>query len=132
MLRIEYHSVVSLTPDDLGLLDIVRECDALDRDKVVTGFLHYDGKRFHQVMEGPEHVLTAMFEALRWDLRHEKVQISDRSIIETREHSGFSFQYVANVNQSAPPREHAKFFGLVERCEPTCLPSVFYTASNAS
>ncbi len=124
MLRIEYYSVVSLTPDDLGLLDIVRECDALNCDQVVTGFLHYDGKRFHQVMEGPEHVLTAMFEALRWDLRHEKVQISDRSMIETRDHSGFSFQYVASVNQTAPSRERAKFFGLIEKCEPRSLGAV--------
>ena len=64
MLRIEYQSVVSLAPDDLGLLDLIRESDALNRDQVVTGFLHYDGKRFHQVMEGPEQVLTTMFEGV--------------------------------------------------------------------
>lgn len=101
MLRIEYHSTVSLTPDDLGLLDIIRECDVLNRDQIVTGFLHYDGKHFHQVLEGPENVLATMFEALRWDPRHEKVRVTDRSIIETRNHIGFSFQYVAKVGQPA-------------------------------
>lgn len=117
MLRIEYHSVVSLAPDDLGLLDIVRECDALSRDQIVTGFLHYDGRNFHQVMEGPEHVLAPMFEALRWDPRHHRVRVSDRSSIEKRTHSGFSFQYVANVGQATPPVEHAQVLE-VEGTEP--------------
>ena len=124
MLRIEYLSEVSLTPDDLGLLDIIRECDALDRDQVVTGFLHYDGKFFHHVMEGPEFVLTPMLEALRWDARHQKVNVSDRSTIEAREHSGFSFQYVARVNLPTPPRERAKFFGLIENCAPDAFSAV--------
>ena len=118
MLRIEYLSEVSLTPDDLGLLDIIRECDALDRNQIVTGFLHYDGKFFHHVMEGPEFVLTPMLEALRRDARHERVNISDRSTIEERKHSGFSFQYVARVNQPTQPRECAKFFGLIENRTP--------------
>ena len=124
MLRIEYLSEVSLTPDDLGLLDIIRECDALDRDQVVTGFLHYDGKFFHHVMEGPEFVLTPMLEALRWDLRHQKVNVSDRSTIEARQHSGFSFQYMARVNQPTQPRECAKFFGLVDNRTPDAISTV--------
>ena len=124
MLRIEYLSEVSLTPDDLGLLDIIRECDALDRDQVVTGFLHYDGKFFHHVMEGPEFVLTPMLEALRWDLRHQKVNVSDRSTIEAREHSGFSFQYMARVNQPTQPREFAKFFGLIDNRTPDAFSTV--------
>ncbi len=124
MLRIEYHSVVSLASDDLGLLDIIRECDVLNRDQIVTGFLHYDGRHFHQVMEGPEHVLATMFEALRWDPRHEKVQISDRSVIEARKHIGFSFQYVARVGQPVSRRERVKFFALVENREPDSFGAV--------
>ncbi len=114
MLRIEYHSVVSLGPDDLGLLDIIRECDVLNRDQIVTGFLHYDGKQFHQVMEGPEYVLASMFEALRWDPRHESVHVLDRSPLETRKHESFSFQYVANIFQANPPLERAQVLALVE------------------
>ena len=114
MLRIEYHSVVSLAPDDLGLLDIIRECDALSRDQIVTGFLHYDGKQFHQVMEGPEDVLASMFEALRWDSRHEGVHVLDRSTIETRKHESFSFQYVASICRANPPLECAQALALVD------------------
>lgn len=114
MLRIEYHSVVSLAPDDLGLLDIIRECDVLNRDQIVTGFLHYDGRHFHQVMEGPEHMLATMFETLRWDPRHEKVRVLDRSTIEDRKHFCFSFQYVASVRRVNPPSEHAQVFALIE------------------
>ena len=127
MLRIEYLSEVSLTPDDLGLLDIIRECDALDRNQIVTGFLHYDGKFFHHVMEGPEFVLTPMLEALRWDLRHQKVNVSDRSTIEARQHSGFSFQYMARVDQPTSPPEGAKFFGLIDSHRP---PDAFNTVSS--
>ena len=97
MLRIEYKSMVSLTPDDLALLDIIRECDDLDRDRVVTGFLHYDGRQFHHVMEGPENTLCPLFEALRWDWRHYRLRISDYSEIARRAHSGFAFLYVRDL-----------------------------------
>jgi hypothetical protein len=118
MLRIEYYSAVSLAPDDLALLDIIRECDVLDRDRIVTGFLHYDGRSFHHVMEGPENVLAPMFEALRRVPRHEEVRVSNRSNISKRQHSGFSFQYVASIGRATPTVEYVQSIALVESKEP--------------
>lgn len=118
MFRIEYHSRVSFAPNDLALLDIIRECDVLDRDRIVTGFLRYDGRRFHHVMEGPENVLAPIFEALRWDLRHEEVRVLDRSNISRRQHLGFSFRYVASITPAPPTVEQAKLLAIVENKEP--------------
>lgn len=112
MLRIEFESTVSLSPNDMGLLDLVRECDRYNRDRIVTGFLHYDGKRFHQILEGPEDVVTSLFETLRWDPRHHEVQITNRSAIEARRHADFSFRYVAQVKPRRSSKQPVPTFAL--------------------
>lgn len=114
MLRVEYKSKVSISQDDLGLLDIIRECDRHDSDQIVTGFLRYDGTRFHHVLEGSDDVLGPLFEALRRDSRHHKISIEDYSFVDEREHSGFSFHYVASINPTSPTTVAPPIFALVE------------------
>lgn len=114
MQRVEYQSTVSIKPDDLSLLDMIRECDQHNSAQIVTGFLRYDGKRFHHVMEGPNDVIIPLFETLRWDPRHHKVVVENYSSVEEREYSGFIFQYVASISPASPARATLPVFALVQ------------------
>lgn len=101
MLRIEYESAVCFARDDVRLLDIIKECDELDRNQVVTGFLHYDGGHFRHVLEGPDHVIETLFTNLKSDPRHLIHRVSECSAVSSRDHTGFTFQYVNKIESDA-------------------------------
>lgn len=64
--------------DLTGILEQSRHNNALDG---VTGLLWSDGRRFLQVLEGPEESVGPTFERIRRDPRHHAVDLlSDRHV----------------------------------------------------
>lgn len=44
-----------------------------NRDRDITGMLVFDGQYFMQVLEGPRQKVTALYELIQTDPRHEEV-----------------------------------------------------------
>jgi len=113
------------TPADLPrILEQSRHNNAIDG---ITGLLWSDGRRFLQVLEGPDESVTAAFSRIGADPRHRAIVVlSDRTVTE-REFGGWGMA-LRNAGEGAPefdqrvrallseasPQVAGTFLGLIE------------------
>jgi hypothetical protein len=61
--------------------DIVATARRNNEHNAVCGFLMFDRHRFHQILEGPEDKVMALFERISADTRHRNIEVLARSTI---------------------------------------------------
>ncbi len=94
LVRIEYKSEMTISLIDLGLLDIIRDCDRRHAERIVSGFLHYDGKGIHELIEGPRNVVEPVFTKICGNYRRHGKKLLDRSSIASRSTEGFELRFI--------------------------------------
>ncbi len=82
ILYVSRSTVADGTADLDAILERSRHNNALDG---VTGLLWSDGARFLQVFEGPEDSVTATFDRIMNDPRHERIEVLRDRTIDARE-----------------------------------------------
>lgn len=96
-----------------SILEQSRHNNALDG---VTGLLWSDGRRFMQVLEGPEHSVGPTFARIRADPRHKQIETLIDRHVEEREFGYWSMNY---RNRREPADEFdARMRRLFERLSP--------------
>uniref|UniRef100_UPI0035CA3088 BLUF domain-containing protein n=1 Tax=uncultured Sphingomonas sp. TaxID=158754 RepID=UPI0035CA3088 len=93
MRRILYVSVGTApgnAADLSAILQQSRHNNALDG---ITGLLWSDGKRFVQAIEGPADSVTATFERIRADPRHDAIVVLQDEIITARDFGGWTMAH---------------------------------------
>lgn len=93
MIQLLYISSATEPMSNDALLDLLRECRENNAAKGVTGMLLYGNATFLQVLEGEEPVVDALFERIRRDPRHDRVQVLHRKTIERRQYSDWSMGF---------------------------------------
>jgi hypothetical protein len=93
MQRILYISTARETLADATLTEILRVSRRNNAAVGVTGLLVVGGRRFLQVLEGPEAAVTTVFERIARDPRHFAVVKLSRKEIETRTFGEWSMGY---------------------------------------
>lgn len=68
-----YRSRLKGDIDQAGLEAIVRQAQTRNAQMQVSGILVFDGHQFLQVLEGPLHLVEALFERISQDARHDFV-----------------------------------------------------------
>ncbi|CCQ11946.1 hypothetical protein PALB_28470 [Pseudoalteromonas luteoviolacea B = ATCC 29581] len=72
-------------------LDILRhECEQRNKVEKITGMLLYDGKHFMQVLEGEENKILALFNRIKIDPRHTKVEAIIHNPLDKRNFSDWA------------------------------------------
>ena len=90
---IEYTSVSLVAPDDRELLNILAQCDRFNQRNGITGFLHFDAKRFHQVLEGPYPIISGLYKKILNDPRHNVSRALVSRIVSDRRYLDFQAMY---------------------------------------
>jgi hypothetical protein len=105
MLSLIYVSTsVKLLKDD-ELMDILKVSRENNISSEVTGLLLYKGGNFMQVLEGPDEMVTALYEKIKTDPRHKDVSVISREQIQARQFHAWemAFQNLDNpVVKNAP------------------------------
>lgn len=93
MQRILYISTARETPNDTMLDSILRASRRNNAAIGVTGLLVVGGRRFLQVLEGPDLAVAQTFERIARDPRHFAVVKLSRKTIETRTFGEWAMGY---------------------------------------
>jgi len=104
MLSLIYVSTsVKLLSDEelLGILKVSRENNS---SKDITGLLLYKGGNFMQVLEGPDEVVTSLYEKIKLDARHKDVAIISKEQISARQFSSWEMAF-QNLDNPAVKNE---------------------------
>ena len=104
MLSLIYVSTsVKLLSDEelLGILKVSRENNS---SKDITGLLLYKGGNFMQVLEGPDEVVTGLYEKIKLDARHKDVAIISKEQISARQFSSWEMAF-QNLDNPAVKNE---------------------------
>lgn len=80
-----------LSENDVDKILVAARAKNLERR--ITGFLLFDGRMFMQLIEGPRHEVEDLFESLRADTRHQRVQKIYQGEAPVRLFSNFSMAY---------------------------------------
>jgi Sensors of blue-light using FAD len=70
-----YVSHIEPAQDIRVVAEIARQARVLNRPRMITGLLVFDGERFCQYLEGGCEEVVALFERIRADTRHTGVQL---------------------------------------------------------
>lgn len=126
MLQIMYiSSAANIPPIDVAqILTVSRRNNERD---AVTGFLYADGRRFLQVLEGPEDAVESAFTRISGDVRHRAVVTLSRRAIEAREFGDWAMAHrmpgsdsdallaqIAERLETASPNVRATFEGFAK------------------
>lgn len=126
MLQIMYiSSAANIAPIDVAqILTVSRRNNERD---AVTGFLYADGRRFLQVLEGPEDAVESAFTRISSDVRHRAVVTLSRRAIEAREFGDWAMAHrtpgsdsdallaqIAERLETASPNVRATFEGFAK------------------
>ena len=84
MIHLIYGSVAVEAMSDTELMSILHKARNKNQRLDVTGMLLYRGGNFLQVLEGDEKVITDLFEVIRKDPRHTKVDLIGKRPIQKR------------------------------------------------
>ena len=104
MLSLIYVSTsVKLLSDEelLGILKVSRENNY---SKDITGLQLYKGGNFMQVLEGPDEVVTSLYEKIKLDARHKDVAIISKEQISARQFSSWEMAF-QNLDNPAVKNE---------------------------
>jgi hypothetical protein len=84
----------------------------------ITGLLYSDGKRFLQVLEGPEEAVQTTYDRIKGDTRHNAVVILSRRDIQSREFGNWA------MAARSPGADPEMFIERVKRLTEQASPSV--------
>ncbi len=94
MIRLIYRSENAMTVTGSRLLvhfhDIVATARRNNAKADIDGFLMFDRTRFHQILEGPEDQIDALFAKIKADPRHTNIECLSRETITERYFSEWS------------------------------------------
>ena len=120
-------SAADRTTDLSEILQQSRHNNVIDG---VTGLLYSDGKRFLQVLEGPDEAVKPTFERIRADPRHRAIVILSDRQVEAREFGSWSMAHrgtgesldafdekVRHMLANADPSVRGTFLGLIKTRE---------------
>lgn len=126
MLQIMYiSSVAACAPTEIAkILTVSRRNNARD---AITGLLYADGRRFLQVLEGPEDAVERTYSRIGGDPRHRAVVTLSRRIIDAREFGDWAMAHrmpgadgdaliarIADRLEAASPNVRATFEGFAK------------------
>jgi hypothetical protein len=108
MIRLVYrsHSLLPLSGpgvEQKGLADILRASRAKNVALHVTGALVLYDDWFAQVLEGPEAAVTALFDKIKTDARHDRVALDESLPISARLFGQWAMAMVAEHQQPDMP-----------------------------
>ncbi|OQW48744.1 MAG: hypothetical protein A4S16_06335 [Proteobacteria bacterium SG_bin6] len=93
MLQLCYISTARPSVDAAAIEAILRTARTHNAAAQVTGLLLYNGRRFLQVLEGPDHAVRSIYDRIATDPRHfAMVQLSERTI-DAREFAAWDMAY---------------------------------------
>ncbi len=97
-----YISTVSPS-QQVDLKSILSAARRNNRANNITGLLMFNGKRFLQVLEGPQDAIKATYERITRDTRHRGQVLLARRAIEHREFGDWSMGYNDGTQDSSRP-----------------------------
>lgn len=116
LIRLIYVSVAAdyLEGDDL---EAIAEVSRIRNARAgLTGFLIYQGGRFHGVLEGPQRALFSRMEVIMRDPRHHKLVVMREDPIEQRRFNNWSVGFLPASTGAATDDAAVKFLrGLTTR-----------------
>ena len=125
MLQIMYISTGTCAPHEIA--QILTVSRANNRRDSITGLLYADGRRFLQVLEGPEEAVERAFARIGADSRHRAVVVLSRRAIEAREFGEWAMAHrtpglesdamialIAQRLEAATPNVRATFEGFAK------------------
>lgn len=135
MIRLLYISTAR-TPLSQGDLETLLRVSRYNNTKVdVTGLLVTGGRRFLQMLEGPEQAVEALFARINADPRHFAVVVLSRKSIEQRQSAAWAmaFSGAGGIGPDAPGLPEI-VAGLVSEIEDPALRAEFshFAARNAA
>ncbi|MEG8015239.1 BLUF domain-containing protein [Sphingomonas sp. 22R3R2A-7] len=93
MIRLIYISTARTTLDSETMAAILATSRRNNQAVDVTGLLLVGGRRFLQVLEGPEDAVMQTYERIRRDDRHYAAVVLSRRAIEMRSFAGWAMGY---------------------------------------
>ena len=102
--RLIYRSHSLLAPGDTGALaDILKIARSRNADLGITGALMLYDDWFAQVLEGPERTVTALYDKIKLDARHENVSLDQQQQVSARLFGHWAMAIVAEHHQPDMP-----------------------------
>lgn len=95
MLLVAYTSTATFDFSDGDLISLLMNSRATNKRLGLTGILLHSGGQFIQVLEGPEDEVTARYEVITADPRHDHVTLLYRGEIEKRQFPKWTMGYEA-------------------------------------
>ncbi len=89
-----YISRAMVTRHSVDILDIARSSMRNNAAMDLTGALYFDDMQFHQVLEGEQATVRAMYERLRDDTRHRDMVLLHEGPISARRFPEWSMKFI--------------------------------------
>jgi len=86
----------SVTPEPLNEVDISELLTAAQKTNSklkITGLLCYDGRRFLQLIEGPEDHVKMLYQSICKDTRHQNIDLLHENAINSRSFENWEMAY---------------------------------------
>lgn len=118
LIRIVYYS----ERDAMVGLDMRRLIDACERNNArdgISGFLHYNGVYFLQVLEGEPSVIRSLYQRIHADEAHKNLVLIGAEEIEERKFEGWSLDVDPGVSKPSKEKFLANF--ATSKVEPAVL-----------
>lgn len=93
MFCVIYRSIADATIEQSNILDLLEQAKDFNRANDITGCLLYYNHEFVQYLEGDRAIVTALFEKIKRDRRHKKVQLLFSGHIYSREFEDWTMAY---------------------------------------
>ncbi len=84
--------------------DIVETARRNNTNSGIDGFLMFDRTRYHQILEGPEKAVDALYATIAGDQRHRNVELLSRVGIKTRDFKEWSMSSFLSDHATHPLR----------------------------
>lgn len=88
-----YRSIANSIIEQSDIMDLLEQAKDFNRANHITGCLLYYHTEFVQYLEGDRVVVTALFEKIKKDRRHKKVQLLFSGYIYSREFDDWTMAY---------------------------------------
>jgi Sensors of blue-light using FAD len=108
VIRLIYRSENAMNVGGSRLLvhfyDIVATARRRNAETGIDGFLMFDRTRYHQILEGPEQAVNALYAAISKDQRHRNLELLSREAITTRHFKEWSMSSFLSDQPEHPLR----------------------------
>lgn len=92
--RLSYASTQSSPFDARDLINLLKEARERNKRQNITGVLLHRDDSFLQVIEGEKEAVLNLFELIKQDPRHKRVEVLSEDLIETREFSDWQMGFI--------------------------------------